>query len=601
MLLKEILQDESNVTVLIAPKCFFKTVNVDMVKRFLEAEVDDKGIEKVNKTDTKNYKLFSKLKIFINYRELFDEHFGKYPVVRIDYSCFNEIASYEDMLMKFRDVLLQNFEQHTYLTESDDLWITEGTRILAFEKYLDKEMYKNLSTNTVQQGFEFLCTLLHSYFQKKVFVLIDEYDAFINSLIFRRVKYSEEIVEFIQSVNSHLLKRSLDGTVRLLITGTLRLSHRLFLLNSTTIKDNVFFSNKKYAPYYGLTSNELEELLQKHTITNQRERDKLRILTSNYYGGYGITGQNLEILNPCSVFSYLNSNNLKSYWSVPKHKEFFTRLFYSDEIVNDIVHLLQNIKLHLEYASTLPVDAADVLLLKRAVELGTDAVHKYEHLREAFLKLILQLGYLKIITKTDLRENGVEISLPNYEIEDYFCSILLDLFLEKYDTKVSLPDSVNYVMNTISVSNSSEQIFIELHKKFCDIFCKSLYVVKSKSELKSDLFSIFRYKFRRTYTNVEENRTLERIDVVVRNENDVSFIININIRRTEDLRSCTKAAVEKMIHKEYINVLVPEFQRCAVYIGLCYSKEDRKLGLGYTKSINEGDNIKKITYILLSD
>ncbi|KAK0081894.1 hypothetical protein PV326_007445, partial [Microctonus aethiopoides] len=123
LLIKKLLK--VNHVMISAPSGFGKTLNMDMVRRFLEIEVDedgkaikldvdeDKGCLKSVQTKSKNFKLFEGKKILEDEKFVF-KHFGKYPTVHVD---FSELVGndYEEILVKFRKILNKAFRQHAYL------------------------------------------------------------------------------------------------------------------------------------------------------------------------------------------------------------------------------------------------------------------------------------------------------------------------------------------------------------------------------------------------------------------------------------------------------------------------------------------------------
>ncbi|KAG8269910.1 hypothetical protein J6590_096760, partial [Homalodisca vitripennis] len=105
------------------PSKFGKSTNLNMVKRFFEINLDDKG-NIITSEDTKNYKIFRNnyLNIY-KMRQFFDRHFGKYPVVFIDYKPLSKVVTVEQMLaVFFREVMSETFSPHKYLLNDPYLW-----------------------------------------------------------------------------------------------------------------------------------------------------------------------------------------------------------------------------------------------------------------------------------------------------------------------------------------------------------------------------------------------------------------------------------------------------------------------------------------------
>ena len=168
---------ESSRILITAPRRFGKSTNVDMVKRFLEIEVDAIGTPKPAHA-TKNYKLFKDNNLEIcSDEEFFNEHFAKYPVVHINCAPLSDAHSFVNMLDIFRTIVTKTFNQHIYLLDA--------ARFKIKEVYFDDDLIKNVDESDLVRSFEYLSKILYRQFGKAVFVLTDDCDAFINSMLFR--------------------------------------------------------------------------------------------------------------------------------------------------------------------------------------------------------------------------------------------------------------------------------------------------------------------------------------------------------------------------------------------------------------------------------
>jgi hypothetical protein len=79
-----ILQSQ-NIILITAPSCFGKSVNMDMVKCFIEIQVDENTEAPVPRGSEKsNYKLFGGLEVMKD-MDFVNNFFGKYPVMKLNF------------------------------------------------------------------------------------------------------------------------------------------------------------------------------------------------------------------------------------------------------------------------------------------------------------------------------------------------------------------------------------------------------------------------------------------------------------------------------------------------------------------------------------
>nr|XP_014279570.1 uncharacterized protein LOC106682939 [Halyomorpha halys] len=203
LLIKALFENTCKVLIT-APRRFGKSTNLDMVKRFLEIEVDSSG-RPIDVAQTDNYKLFfeNKLKIF-EHEQFCKVHLGRHPVMMIDYKPLAKSVDFDSMLTEFKTIVRKAFEHHRYLLEVNNLW-SGNLKLDKFKSYIEPT------------------EVLHKYFGKPVFLLIDEYDAYFESFIFKDNPDDTRIINFIQSTTADLLKSS-NHIDHALLTGVFRIS-----------------------------------------------------------------------------------------------------------------------------------------------------------------------------------------------------------------------------------------------------------------------------------------------------------------------------------------------------------------------------------------
>ena len=160
LFIKHIIDNESRVALITRPRRFGKTLNMSMLRYYLDC----------NKKDTK--KLFEGLKIMAQ-GEKYTSKLGAYPCI---YITLKDVRgdNNDEMMMALQTELVELFIEHSYLLKSEKLLDVE------------KEMFNtvlNLRTNKIQlqNALKLLSRLLYREFDKTVYLIIDEYDVPLQS------------------------------------------------------------------------------------------------------------------------------------------------------------------------------------------------------------------------------------------------------------------------------------------------------------------------------------------------------------------------------------------------------------------------------------
>ncbi|KAK0076013.1 hypothetical protein PV325_006018, partial [Microctonus aethiopoides] len=192
LLIKELFEIKH--VLITAPSRFGKTLNMDMVRRFVEIELDEDGkpIEldvdedkrclKEIQPRSKNFKLFQGKNISKE-KEIVFEHFGKYPTLYVSFSSVQK-SDYEENLARIRWTIHLAFDKHAYLLKST-LWSRPGFNKETFMKYINYRKFKSLNEDELKYGLQILSKFLHGYYGRKVFVFIEEFDVPVNAMVYR--------------------------------------------------------------------------------------------------------------------------------------------------------------------------------------------------------------------------------------------------------------------------------------------------------------------------------------------------------------------------------------------------------------------------------
>lgn len=287
LLIKDLLDVGSKVTLFTRPRRFGKTLNMSMLRRFFE------------KTDEDNSYLFDGLKIS-EAGEKYRRYMGEYPVISISLKSMKQ-PSWEEAFLQFKNIVISEFERHDYLLSTDNL---KPRRRKVFES-----IYNDTAENFVYStALKSLSDCLFETHAQKVIVLIDEYDVPLENAYFNG--FYDKMIDLIRSVFESVLKTN-DSLEFAVLTGCLRISKESIFtglnnLNVHSVTDNAF------SRYFGFTEQEVRQIVDYYEISDCFDTLK------NWYDGY--TFGETEIYNPWSVLKYVqdslfgNKNIPGTYW-----------------------------------------------------------------------------------------------------------------------------------------------------------------------------------------------------------------------------------------------------------------------------------------------
>ena len=276
-LLKEIVQDGAKVKLFTRPRRFGKTLNMSMLRYFF---------------DIKNAENHRKLFTGLDIRESsYFEKQGKYPVIYLSLKDIKEV-SWQDCSRRIRKVLSDLFAEYKYLRDDldqrdlknfDGIWLEE-----ADGNYFDalKDLSKYLSR----------------YHEKKVVILLDEYDTPVVSAY--ENGYYEEAMTFFRNFYSAALKDNVCLELGVM-TGILRVAKEGIFsgLNNLAVYSIL---DERYSSYFGLTEMEVKEALNYYELKSNLQEVK------EWYDGYCFG--KIEIYNPWSIINYISNRKVGAYW-----------------------------------------------------------------------------------------------------------------------------------------------------------------------------------------------------------------------------------------------------------------------------------------------
>ncbi|KLO22311.1 hypothetical protein X274_08320 [Marinitoga sp. 1155] len=279
MLIKEIITG-GRVILITRPRRFGKTLNMSMLEYFFKNDEDNKH-------------LFENLKIYEE-KEIIEKYLNKYPVIYLTFKDLKE-KNYTEMISTLRKKISDLYREYVYLIESE--------RLNKWEKEDIKEILGRKGENTLYENSILdLSKYLYKHHGKKAILLIDEYDTPIQQSYLRG--YYGKFITFIGNILGNALKdnKYLEKAV---LTGITRVAKESIFtgVNNLDISTVV---NELYNDKFGVTKEELEEILKYYGIEYEEEK------IIEWYNGFNFGGK--EVYNPYSIINYVRSKEIRNYW-----------------------------------------------------------------------------------------------------------------------------------------------------------------------------------------------------------------------------------------------------------------------------------------------
>ena len=371
----EIIKDGAQVKLFTRPRRFGKTLNMSMLNYFFD-------IKKANE----NRKLFKDL--YIEKTDSFKEQ-GQYPVVFLSLKDL-KATTWEEMERKIIITLSDFLSEYEYL-------LNELTGI-NFEN-LKNIIYKKASIDDLTTTLKFLTKILYEKYNKKIVVLVDEYDsplvsAYINGYYEKAKNFFKTFYSLVLKDNNYLQMGVLTGIIRVIKAGIF--SDLNNLSTYTILSDD-------YTDSYGLTEEEVEKSLKDYGIEAEISNVK------DWYDGYRFGDS--EVYNPWSILNFLQDKKLRAYWVDTS----------GNDLINNVLKMRnKNI-----------ITALERLFngegLKQNLS-GTSDLSKILSDDEIW-ELLLFSGYLTVEKK--INQDNYILRLPNKEVKSLFRKTFIETYIAR--------------------------------------------------------------------------------------------------------------------------------------------------------------------------
>lgn len=297
LFIKEIMDKGDKILLIPRPRRFGKTLNLSMLKYFYDCCPETGTKEAKGKGPANSYKtLFDSLAISKAGKPYLDK-IGKHPVIFLSFRDIKELE-WKTTYRKIQKRIRKEYSRHYYLLNSK--------KLLPYEQdYFQMLMDLKGDREDYESSLENLLIFLNRFYEKRVVILIDEYDVPVHAGV--KHGYYDEIINFIRNFLCGGLKDTDQYLEKSVVTGIMRIA-----------KGSIFsdFNNpgvytilaEEFDDKFGFTEKEVETLLNDFQLADRYDQ------VQKWYNGYRF-GEKI-IYNPWSIINFLDSKakKCKPYW-----------------------------------------------------------------------------------------------------------------------------------------------------------------------------------------------------------------------------------------------------------------------------------------------
>ncbi len=396
LLIKDLLDNLSKVTLFTRPRRFGKTLNMSMLKYFFE----DTGGETLN---AENHTIFNGLKI-MDAGEEYTKQMQQYPVISLTLKSAKQpdFKTAYGMIIK---EIAREFRRYDHILDTDKLSSVEKERFLQIRDWkAEPEHYAD--------ALRFLSDCIYKTVGKKVILLIDEYDVPLENSYFQG--FYDKMISFIRSLFESALKTN-PNLQFAVITGCLRISRESIFTGLNNLRI-VSILDETYGEYFGFMPKEVEAMAAYYGV--EERMDDIR----RWYDGY-LFG-NSEVYNPWSVVNFMTD--------LRANKNAFGRPYWANTSSNDIVRDL------IHKADGTAREELETLMAGGTIRKPVHEDITYEDIQSSqdnLWNFLFFTGYLKKVSEEfEKRKIYLILTIPNDEVLTIYEDKISEWFEEQIKT-----------------------------------------------------------------------------------------------------------------------------------------------------------------------
>lgn len=387
-LIEQLLSNKGMVNLFTRPRRFGKTLTMSMLRYFFEIGTDAK--------------LFDGLYIAKN-QKLCEAYLGKYPVISISIKDVDGFT-FDKAMYSLVEVIANEAGRFLYLLDSDKLTAEDKDQYRAMISVRDG-LY-TMDEKILESSLKKLSELLYKHYEKKVIILIDEYDVPLSKAF--NNGYYKEMVALIRALFGKALKTN-DALFMAVLTGCLRISKESIFTGLNNFKVLSILDNS-FDEQFGFTEPEVKELLATYKLEEKLSEIK------EWYDGYRFGSADIycpwDVINHVDRLRVNSASRAQSYWINTSSNELVKRFIdKADKTTRDEIEQLV---------------AGEVIEKNLRLELTYDEI---DNSINNLWSVLFTTGYL---TQTGMTDDGAyKLVIPNREIREVYKLQIQEWFKQK--------------------------------------------------------------------------------------------------------------------------------------------------------------------------
>ena len=527
-LIADLLISRAEVTLFTRPRRFGKSLNMSMLKTFFDLKTD------------KN--LFEGLKISEN-KDMCDKYLGKYPVISVtlkDVSGCN-IAEAKSQI---KTIIGKEALKYSYVLDNNSLSDEEKSMYQAIIEVKNGEFV--MDDMVLRNSLMNLTHIIHKHYDRKVILLIDEYDVPLDKA--HLGGYYDEMSILIRDILSMVLKSN-DSLKLSVLTGCLRIAKESIFtgLNNLRVQS---ISDVGFSEWFGFTDEEVESLLAYYGFTDKHD------IVREWYDGYRFGKSNVYC--PWDVINYIQT--LRS------DTEAMPELYWSNTSSNGLLYDM------ISGANDQTKHEIELLLSGEEVRKEIHSELTYREISDSvdnIWSVLYMTGYLTMRSRTESGE--YELVIPNREIY----SLLKGNIYQHLKKEVSeRPTEANKLF--AAIVNGDVESF---ERGFSDYLLNHISIrdTNVRREMKENFYHGYLLGILSAVSGaVVSNRESGEgyADIIIKStEKRVGVILEIKYAENENLDMYCNEALKQIEEKNYSRSLIDDGMDTLIKYGVaCYKK-----------------------------
>ena len=528
-LIKDLLENWSEVNLFTRPRRFGKTLNMSMLKSFFSIGADPS--------------LFSGLNISRE-KELCDKYMGTFPVIFLTLKGVDGL-SFETAYSMLKYLIRSEMARWSFL--QDSLNLTEADKAI-FKHFLKQEE----SESELLISLKLLSQLLYKHYNKKVIILIDEYDVPLDKAF--NHGYYDKMVALIRGLFGEALKTN-NYLQFAVLTGCLRISKESIFTGLNNLEVNTIIDDK-YDEQFGFTDSEVRKILEDYNLSSHYDEVKL------WYDGYHFG--NTDVYCPWDVINYVDS-----LLSNPNTKP---EAYWRNTSSNDLV------KRFVDKADKTTQNEIERLINGEQIEKDIRLDLTYNELDNTIDNLwsvLFATGYLTDNGRTD--DGKFKLVIPNKEVREVFVLQIQEWFKETFVFKNA---SLSTFFNDLKDGNDEG---VEKYLNFVMNKMISILDTKAKDSQKENFYHGLLLGLLRgnpewmIMSNVESGDGFA--DIIIETEEiDDGIVIEVKYSPSFDrLKEDAEKALKQIRDLRYTERLKGDGRENVISYGIAFSKKRCKV------------------------